>query len=125
MKETKVDIGRRRFHERGEGRVILHLMRGSACPLARGPRARGFMTGLTASSPISKLTNMMRRKSGLWTRGLLIRRNIGDGDIAFFTTWCPAGTSIQALASVEGHRWASEDSFETAKNELGQERTRS
>ncbi len=58
-------------------------------------------------------------KSGLWTRGLLIRRNISDGDLAFFTTWCPAGTDIQALVSVEGHRWAIEDGFETAKNELG------
>lgn len=58
-------------------------------------------------------------KSGLWTRGLLIRRNISDGDLAFFTTWCPAGTAIQTLVSVEGHRWAIEDSFETAKNELG------
>jgi SRSO17 transposase len=58
-------------------------------------------------------------RSGLWTRGLLIRRNIGDGDLAFFSTWCPAGTSIQALVSVEGHRWAIEDSFETTKNELG------
>src|SRR5258708_19837465 len=28
---------------------------------------------------------------GLWTRGLLIRRNIVDGDMAFFSTWCPAG----------------------------------
>lgn len=58
-------------------------------------------------------------KPGLWTRGLLIRRNISDGDLAFFTTWCPAGTAIQALVSVEGHRWAIEDSFEAAKNELG------
>ena len=58
-------------------------------------------------------------KSGLWTRGLLIRRNIADGDMAFFTTWCPAGTAIESLVSVEGHRWAIEDSFETTKNELG------
>ena len=58
-------------------------------------------------------------KSGLWTRGLLIRRNISDGDLAFFTTWCPAGTGIQTLVAVEGHRWAIEDSFETTKNELG------
>ena len=29
--------------------------------------------------------------AGLWTRGLLIRRNIADGDLAFFATWCPAG----------------------------------
>ena len=58
-------------------------------------------------------------RTGLWTRGLLIRRNIADGDLAFFSTWCPAGTSIQTLVKVEGHRWAIEDSFETTKNELG------
>jgi SRSO17 transposase len=57
--------------------------------------------------------------SGLWTRGLLIRRNIADGELAFFATWCPAGTPIAVLVSVEGRRWAIEDGFETAKNELG------
>lgn len=56
---------------------------------------------------------------GQWTRGLLIRRNIVDGDLAYFTTWCPAGTSIETLVEVEGYRWSIEDSFETAKNELG------
>jgi len=57
--------------------------------------------------------------TGAWTRGLLIRRNIADGDLAFFSTWCPKGTSMKKLVSIEGHRWAIEDSFETAKNELG------
>ncbi len=57
--------------------------------------------------------------TGLWTRGLLIRRTIADGDLAFFSTWCPAGTGIATLVKVEGHRWTIEDSFETAKNELG------
>lgn len=56
---------------------------------------------------------------GIWTRGLLIRRNIVDGDLAFFSTWCPVGTSMEKLVAVEGHRWAIEDSFETAKNEFG------
>src|SRR4051812_21953246 len=36
-----------------------------------------------------------------------------------FATWCPAGTPIAVLVTVEGQRWAIEDSFETAKNELG------
>lgn len=58
-------------------------------------------------------------RTGLWTRGLLIRRSIADGDLAFFSTWCPAGTSIDVLVTIEGHRWAIEDGFETAKNELG------
>ena len=48
---------------------------------------------------------------GLWTRGLLIRRRIADGDLAFFTTWCPAGTSIETLVAVEGHRWGDRGQF--------------
>jgi SRSO17 transposase len=57
--------------------------------------------------------------SGPWTRGLLVRRSIADGGLAFFSTWCPAGTGIEILVAVEGHRWAIEDGFETAKTELG------
>src|SRR5258706_2131863 len=55
---------------------------------------------------------------GLWTRGLLIRRRIADGDLAFFTTWCPAATSIETLVPVKGHRGPIEESFEIAKNEV-------
>ena len=57
--------------------------------------------------------------TGKWTRGLLIRRNIADSDLAFFSTWCPKGAPMEKLVSVEGCRWAIEDSFEAAKNELG------
>ena len=56
---------------------------------------------------------------GPWTRGLLVRRSIADGSMAFFSTWCPLGTSLETLVAVEGRRWAIEDGFETAKNELG------
>ena len=56
--------------------------------------------------------------AGVWTRGLLIRRNIADGDRAFFSTWCPGGTAVENLVTVEGQRWAIEGSFETAKNEF-------
>jgi SRSO17 transposase len=57
--------------------------------------------------------------TGLWTRGLLIRRSLSDENLAFFSTWCPASTSIETLVRVEGRRWAIEDAFETAKTELG------
>jgi SRSO17 transposase len=60
-----------------------------------------------------------KENNGLWTRGLLIRRNIDDGELAYFATWCPGGTTIASLVSVEDHRWSIEDSFETAKNEFG------
>jgi SRSO17 transposase len=58
-------------------------------------------------------------RTGLWTRGLLIRRSCADGKLAFFATWCPAGTPVETLIAVEGRRWAVEDAFETAKTELG------
>jgi SRSO17 transposase len=66
-----------------------------------------------------ELTEYDETLSGLWTRGLLIRRSLTDGELAFFTTWCPAGTGIKTLVAVEGRRWAIEDAFETAKTELG------
>jgi SRSO17 transposase len=56
---------------------------------------------------------------GVWTRGLLIRRSLNDGELAFFSTWCPAGTPIETLVAVEGRRWAIEDAFESSKTELG------
>lgn len=56
---------------------------------------------------------------GTWTRGLLVRRGIGGGKLAYFSTWCPKGTGAEALVAAEGQRWAVEDAFETAKNELG------
>jgi SRSO17 transposase len=58
-------------------------------------------------------------RTGLWTRGLLVRRSLTDGELAFFSTWCPTGTGIATLVAVEGRRWAIEDAFETTKTELG------
>lgn len=50
---------------------------------------------------------------------MLIRRKIADGISLLDLT--PAGTPIETLVKVDGHRWAIEDSFETAKNELGRD----
>jgi SRSO17 transposase len=60
-----------------------------------------------------------RSAQTIWTRGLLIRRGLGDGKMAFFSTWCPVGTPLEVLVGVEGRRWPIEDAFETAKTELG------
>ena len=32
---------------------------------------------------------------------LLIRRSISDGERAYFSTWCPAGTSLKTLVAAE------------------------
>src|SRR3954453_10615010 len=82
----------------------------------KGPRLYDWAYLELADLDVSEYSS---EQSGLWTRGLLIRRTIGDGEGAYFTTWCPAGTPMETLVAVEGHSWAVEDGFETAKGELG------
>lgn len=82
----------------------------------KGPRLHGWAYLELADLDAGEYDSTL---AGEWTRGLLIRRTIADGDLAFFSTWCPKHTPIQKLVLVEGHRWAIEDSFETARNELG------
>lgn len=82
----------------------------------KGPRLRDWCHRELADLEVEAETDA---NHGQWTRGLLIRRHIADGELAFFSTWCPAGTNIETLVAVEGHRWSIEDSFEAAKNELG------
>src|SRR5271156_2505873 len=92
-------------------RVFLARL-GDDCQRATAPKGRGCMIGPISNWPTSRLETTT-------TRGLLIRRNIGDSELAFFSTWCPKGTSAKKLVAVEGCRWSIEDGFETAKNEFG------
>lgn len=82
----------------------------------KGPRWHGWAYIELADLDAGEYNDTL---AGPWTRGMLVRRNLADGDLAFFSTWCPKGTPMQTLVAVEGHRWSIEDSFETAKNELG------
>lgn len=82
----------------------------------KGPRLHDWAYLELADLDASEYNDTL---TGEWTRGLLIRRNLADGDLAFFSTWCPKGTPMEKLVSVEGRRWAIEDSFEAAKNEFG------
>ena len=55
-----------------------------------------------------------------WERWLLIRRNRRDpGKLAYYFTFCPAGTSLAELAGVAGLRWTIEECFQRAKDDLG------
>ena len=76
------------------------------------------MIGVISNWPISRSKNSIAQIKACG-RAVCYGRHIADGDFAFFTIWCPTGTSIETLVAVEGHRWAIEDSFETAKNEFG------
>jgi SRSO17 transposase len=82
----------------------------------KGPRYHDWVYLELADLDVGEYNDTL---TGEWTRGLLIRRSISDGDVAFFSTWCPKGTPMKKLVSVEGHRWSIEDGFEAAKNELG------
>ena len=82
----------------------------------KGPRLHNWAYLELADLDVAQYNSTL---TGEWTRGLLIRRNIADGALAFFSTWCPKGTPAKKLIAVEGRRWAIEDSFESAKNELG------
>ena len=114
--------GKPRGRRNGEGyrRGLCRPPRGGVFRRAREPKASGLhdwayleLADLDGGEYNEALAGQA------WTRGLLIRRKIADGDLAFFTTWAPRGTTIERLAKIEGHRWAIEDSFETTKNELG------
>jgi SRSO17 transposase len=54
-----------------------------------------------------------------FTRWLLVRRSRRDGELAFYACFAPAATSLVGLVRVAGTRWAIEESFQTAKGEVG------
>src|SRR4051794_19052545 len=85
---------------------------------AKGPRLYDWGSVELADLDAQSLFGC-RSARPIWTRGLLIRRGLSDGKMAFFTTWCPTGTPLEVLVEVEGRRGAIEDAFETAKTELG------
>jgi SRSO17 transposase len=55
-----------------------------------------------------------------WPRQFLFRRSLEDEtDNAAYRTFAPAGTPLSEFVRVAGFRWAIEDSFESAKGEVG------
>jgi SRSO17 transposase len=55
-----------------------------------------------------------------WAYWLLVRRSLTDPtDLAYYVCFCPAETPLAALVRAAGTRWAIEESFESAKSEVG------
>jgi SRSO17 transposase len=55
-----------------------------------------------------------------WDYWLLVRRSLADPtDLAYYVCFCPADTPLPELVRVAGTRWAIEESFESAKGEVG------
>jgi SRSO17 transposase len=78
--------------------------------LQRRPRRQG--------SPAVRLDPGRAGRAGR-ARWLLVRRSRADGELAFYTCFAPASTSLVGLVRVAGIRWAIEDGFQQAKNEVG------
>ncbi len=50
---------------------------------------------------------------------VLARRSISTGEVAYYRCFGRRGTRLADLVRVAGACWAIEDSFQTAKNEVG------
>jgi SRSO17 transposase len=50
---------------------------------------------------------------------LLARRNISDGELAYYRCWSPKPVGLGELVRVAGIRWATEECFRSGKNEVG------
>jgi SRSO17 transposase len=59
------------------------------------------------------------RQAG-WQRWLLVRRSIADpSELTAYVAFAPAATPVEELVRVAGMRWTVEESFQTAKGEVG------
>jgi SRSO17 transposase len=53
---------------------------------------------------------------GFW---LLVRRRLSDGELAFYACFGPARTTLAELVRIAGMRWAVEECFQAAKDQVG------
>ena len=64
--------------------------------------------------------SLMRLQQLPWDHWLLVRRHPSKPDqLAYYVVFGPADTSLTTLARVAGRRWAIEECFEVAKQEVG------
>src|SRR3954465_13635738 len=63
---------------------------------------------------------LMRLQQPPWDHWLLVRRHPSKPDqFAYYVVFGPADTTLATLARVAGRRWAIEECFEVAKQEVG------
>jgi SRSO17 transposase len=63
---------------------------------------------------------LTRLQQSPWDHWLLVRRHPSKPDqLAYYVVFGPADTSVATLARVAGRRWAIEECFEVAKQEVG------
>jgi SRSO17 transposase len=85
---------------------------------AKGPRLYDWAMATLEPHPGDDLGG-----SGALQRWLLVRRSLapgeqGERELAFYLCFGPAGTTLQELVRIAGARWAIEECFQAAKNEV-------
>lgn len=76
---------------------------------AKGPRLYGWA--------LKPLVGPVDPDWGLW---LVVRRSLSEPiELAYYVVFGPVGTPLAEMVRVAGTRWAIEESFETAKGEVG------
>lgn len=81
--------------------------------LSAGDGAKGPRLYHWARAPIRPLEN----DRSYW---LLARRSLADpDDVAYYLCYGPEGTALRELVRVAGARWAIEETFQTAKGQVG------
>jgi SRSO17 transposase len=66
---------------------------------------------------VAPLTSIMLKERQRW---LLVRRKVGEPqEMAFYVVFASTATTLEEIVKVAGARWAIEESFETAKGEVG------
>ncbi|MFD5753676.1 IS701 family transposase [Streptomyces sp. NPDC127033] len=79
----------------------------SAGPGAHGPREYDWaLVGLPG-------------ENAAFENGLLVRRSLADGELAYYRVHAPKGTTLAELVRAAGIRWTIEEAFQAAKNEAG------
>jgi SRSO17 transposase len=86
---------------------------------AKGPRLYDWAMATLEPHPGDDLGG-----PGGFQRWLLVRRSLtpddqGELELAFYLCFGPVGTTIEELMRVAGARWAIEECFQAAKNEVG------
>lgn len=93
--------------------LISHVRAGAGRRMSCGDGAHGPRVYDWASVPIRAPFPHARRG---W---VLARRNTTTGELAYYVCFGPRGTRLRTLVRTAGARWAVEEGFQIAKNEVG------
>jgi SRSO17 transposase len=114
--QVRTDVGMWRIDQVIEAAPEQAWERMSAGDGAKGPRLYDWAA---ARLPYVPDFDDLDDGGPVVTRWILARRPLGEGEIAYYMAYGPAGTTVADLVRVAGMRWAIEECFGAAKNECG------